>query len=362
MNKELDEKLVAIRQKAAQEVPQEATNNSVEPTEESSKPVAEETPTEQPEAQEQPVVEETPAPEKPWYDDEAPEESKVELDFSSLGSALQLGDVKTKDEFVAKVTELKSKLKQSENDALSTVPDEFKEVIKATKSGADWKEMLANQLIDFSKVDPIKLYEDEFLKDNLNNPAYFTDGKFDEDKALEDFDAQPTAVKQQVGKQIQQALVFSQKQRKAELKAQAEAKVIAAEKSLSTATKKLNELLPVEKYGFPIDGNLQNSLYQGIVNSKLTKKHLGVDYETLVKSGADMNAIARSITLSEYGEKMLMKKGQTSKAEAKKEILTKTSNTQIKTPGSRVNPDAEEKILSPAEKLRIFQQSNKVGL
>jgi vancomycin resistance protein YoaR len=122
-------------------------------------------------------------------------------------------------------------------------------------------------------------------------------------------------------------------------------------------------MFPFEKYGLQFDHSISSNIYQGITNSKLTKKHLGVDYETLARSGADMNAIARSITLAEYGEKMLKDKVKNTATSVKKEILEKTQNAQIKNPGSVITPeDPEKKVQSTPDKVRQYFQSTSKGL
>jgi hypothetical protein len=356
-------------EKPAVKVPIEETSNSVTPTEESDKPKAEEAPKEQPK-EEKPTEEsvkttqqETP---KSWDADETAT-GKTEtptIDFSNLGSALELGEVKSQEEFVSKVSELKSKLKEYQEKPLTGIPDEFKEVIEVTKSGVDWKDYLANQLIDYSKVDPVQLFEEAFLQDAVKDPRFQTEGKYDPQKAEDALDALPESLRMMYGKQIAQGRIQEQRQRQLQLKAQAEAKLAQAEQSLTSATKNLNELLPFENYGIKFEPKHSTEIYQGITNSKLTKKLLGVNYEDLVKSGADMKAVARTIAAAEYAEKMIRYKSQSAKVEGKKELLDKIQNPQIKSTGSSVQPESEgKKVLTPAQKLELYMSNiNKSGL
>jgi hypothetical protein len=76
-----------------------------------------------------------------------------------------------------------------------------------------------------------------------------------------------------------------------------------------------------------------------------------------------MNDIVATIAARHYLEKMIKFKAQNSKVEAKKEILEKTQNAQIKNTGSVVQPeDQEKKILTPAEKIAKHLSANKKGL
>jgi hypothetical protein len=348
-------------------VPVEETKVIDQPTEESSKPLAQETPKEQPKEEPTTATTEEKVAEvgSSWDADEA-QTTTVEtpkFDFNKIGSALDLKEIKSEDEIVAKVSELRTKLKQLEESPLSGIPEDFKEVIEITKSGVDWKDYLSNQIIDYTKVDPDQLFEDEFFRDAVRNPKFFTDGKFDQAKADEAIDAIPESLRTMYGKQIAQGKAQEQRQRQLELKARAEAKIAQAEKSLSSATKNLNELLPVESYGIKFEPKHSSEIYQGISSSKLTRKHLGVDYESLVKSGADMKAVARTVAAAEYAEKMVKFKAQTAKVEAKKEVLDRIQNPQIRSTGSVVQPESEtEKKLTPAEKLAFHLKNTRKGL
>lgn len=352
----------------AEEVPQEDVSNSVASTEESDKPVAQETPKEQPDQEEkQPEVEETPALE--WDADETEEKTpeQPKLDFSQLASGLELGEVKDETEFKAKVSELKSKLKEYEEKPLAGIPEDFKEVIEVAKlSGADWKSYLAESLIDYSKFDSdglIQLYEEQFFRDAVRNPRYQTDGKFDQAKAEAALETVPEIMREEWGRDIAGKLTQNQRAKQNEIRQKAQARLDAAERSLNQATKNLAEILPVENYGIKFEPKHSTEIYTGIVNSKLTKKHLGLTYEQLVQSGADMKAVVRTITLGEKGEKMISFKSKNSEAKAKADILKNTQNAQIKGQSTSPTPDAPENKESPLDKLKkTVQAQRQVGL
>jgi hypothetical protein len=347
------------------EVPVEVQTAEPKSTEETSKPLAQETPKEQPkeEPTETTTEEKVENVESSWDAEEAEEkkpEPKTDYDFTQLGSALEFGEIKTKEELISKVSEIKSKLKEYEEKPLAGIPDEFKEVIEATKAGVDWKDYLSSQIIDYSKVDPLQLFEDTFLQNASRNPRYFTDGKFDLEKAHAALDLIQDPVKEMDGMRIAEGLQTRQIQKQQELRAKAEAKIAQAEKSLSTATRNLNELLPVESYGIKFEPKHSSEIYQGISSSKLTRKHLGVDYESLVRSGADMKAVTRTVAAAEYAERMIKFKTQSSKTTVKKELLSLTQNAQITTPGSRVSvEDPEKKVETIAQKTAKYIESQK---
>lgn len=369
--KDQEAALIAInkrnKEQVEQSVPVEEQTAEPESTDPQSRVEPEVEVKEQPE-NETPKPEETPEilEVSSWDADETPTTEKVEtpkFDFKKIGSALELEEIKSEDEIVAKVSELKTKLKEIQEQPLSGIPDEFKEVIEVAKSGADWKDYLSNQLIDYTKVDPIQLFEDDFLQRASKNPRYFTDGKFDEEKALAVLETIQEPVREFEGHKLAEALSANQRKRQFELKAKAEATRAKAEQNLSQATKNLNDLLPVETFGVKFEPKHSSNVYEGITSSKLTRKHLGVDYDTLVRSGADMKAIAKTIAAAEYAEKAIKFKYESGKVEAKKELLSKIQNPQIRSTGSAVQPESETKReLSPAEKLKQFVESTKKGL
>jgi len=369
---EVTDQLLAIRQKTLQTpetkvdtVPVEVASASGTTTEAPESATPNE-PKEQTEATtEQKVAKvETPEPAKGW--DDTPEElvksSSPEINWNELGSALEFGETKTREEFLTKTSELKSKLKTYEEKPFEGVPEEFRSVIEVAKTG-DWKDYLANQLIDYTKLDPIYEFETDFFNRAEKNLKYFTDGKFDPKLAEEALDTIPESIREVHGQQIIQALAYQQAQRKQQIEQKAQARRQQADTSLADATRKLGELLPLDNYGIKFEPKHASEIYQGITSSKLTKKHLGISYEDLVRSGADMKAVVRSITLAEKGEKMIAFKADGSKTQAKKEILNTLQNVQLNTTGTNLNPDdPEKKIETPAEKLAAWKASQRRGL
>lgn len=369
MSNELEEKIFALRKK---EVPKEetpleqpvATQEAV-PTDESTQEEKVETIVETSQSdKEQPTSEQEVAP-AGW--DDTPEEqvstSSPQIDYSELGSALSFGEIKTKEEFITKASELKAKLKQLEEKPLEGISEEFREVVKVSQDGGDWKEYLASQLLDFSQMNPVEEFEYDFKARAARDPRFLTDGKPDPQKIQDALDTFPEAQRVYEGQRILEFKAAEQVRQRQAMKAKAEAKRQEAERTLATATSKLGELLPLETYGIKFEPKHSQEIYNGIVNSKLTKKHLGQTYEDLVRNGANMKAITRTITLAEKGEKMIAFKADKSKVEAKKEVLKSISNVQLNTSGTNISPeDPEKKVVSIPDKVREHLASQRKGL
>lgn len=374
VSKEFEEKVFAAlgRKEAVPQEPVAQTEPQPEPPkvdEPKAEPTKEEKEVDPDPEPEPPKVEEPKEePQKGWDDDDEPVVEAPKFDFSELVSDLELGEIKSKDDLKAKVVELKSKLKTLEEKPLAAIPEELSEVFKVAQTGG-WdaaKEYLANQLIDYSKAtsaDAIIEFENDFFERAKTNQKYYTDGKLDPAKVEEDLDSMPEVVREQYGYAILRAKAEQQARIREQLKAQAEAKRAQAEKALAQASQSLGELLPVEAYGIKFEPKHSSEIYNGITSSKLTKKHLGLSYEDLVRSGADMKAVVRSITLAEKGEKMIKFKSNQSEVKAKKEILEKTQNVQLNNPGTAVTPeDPEKKPIPLHEKVRMEMEKMKRGL
>lgn len=315
-------------------------------------PAAQVEPPKEPETPPSTNVLEVPEVTKSWDEDVVPEPVVAPtFDFKQLGSALELGEIKDADEFIGKVKEIRTKAIELETNQLAGIPDEFKEVLKVAKTGErDWKEYLSTTIVDFSKIDPVTLYEDEFSRGARNNPKFFTDGKFDQNKLDEALDAIPDAVKDSLGRVTQQSLMAEQSRKRQEILTRNAQRLEQAESSLVKASQTLGEILPVDSYGIKFEQKHSSHIQNGIRNSSLTKKHLGVSFDDLVARGADMKAVTRTIGLAEYGEKMLKFKSENSKAVAKKEILASVQNAQITNPGSAPKPE------DPAQKKLTYQE------
>jgi hypothetical protein len=336
------------------------------PTEEQGKPAAEiapkETKIDNSQEQQPPVVEQTPAPEVTSWDTgtETPvvKAEPVQFDFKSLGSALDFGDVKDEKELITKVSELRTKLKATQDAPLLGVPDDFKEVVEVARKTGDWKTYLAESIIDYSKVSPIKLYEDQAYAE-LTKLASFrnADGSPNDAKISDEIAAVSDVTKSLEGSHIARYMSDQQQQRRAAIVNQAREKLQEKEKELVNATKDLNQLLPFESYGIKFEAKHSNNVYEGVATSRLTKKHLGVSYEDLVRSGADMKAVAKTIAAAEYGEQMLKFKSNASLVKAKKEILAKVENVQLTTPGVPAAPESKTKLPHEVylEKLKAAQ-------
>src|SRR5687768_16518167 len=134
-----EEALLAVRNKNLQteNITQEAPAESATPqpeVQEQTEATTEQKVVNVPNDGEQVEVKDEPVEIKGWDESEAETvQTSQPEDFSWVSDLV--GEVKTRDEFKTKVSELKTKLKEFEEKPLAGIPDEFKEVIEVAKTG-----------------------------------------------------------------------------------------------------------------------------------------------------------------------------------------------------------------------------------
>ncbi len=282
------------------------------------------------------------------------------FDFSKLGSALKLEGIKSESDIVSKFNELQTKLQEVESKKEATfegIPDDLKEVIDLVKNknGVDWKSYAGISTVDWSKINPADLFENEFSKlPQFRNP----DGSVNEQLLNDELDRIPEGQKAYEGSRIIQERVLEQQQAKQRLEAQARFRKEQSDKALTEATRNLSEILPESQYGIKFEAKHSDHIFKGISSGELLQKHL-LDPQ----GNYDMKKVAKTFALAEYGEKMIKYHADKAKVAAKKEILTSTQNVQLDTPGTSVSPEGvDSKSLSPQEKMVKFLNQQKGGV
>lgn len=274
------------------------------------------------------------------------------LDIKKLGSALEL-DVNTEEELVSTVKQQVQRLKELEaQNPLEGVPQELKEALDLAKQGGDWQSFIGNQLVDVNRLDPIDLFEQEYEKQNVDR---FTDaqGVVNWEALDEEMDAIPQGVKTMQGNNIRDRIYLMQQQKKESLQKVTAQSQEAFNKRLSEAVKELPTYFPKETFGINIEPKHVASVFDGVTSGKLTQKHLGVDTQTLIKAGVDPKKLAPLLAKAEWGEGIAKFQFNQGKTQAKRELLERTQNAQITTPGVAAKPDPSEaeKPKTPAEKI-----------
>lgn len=258
------------------------------------------------------------------------------IDYKKIGSALSL-EVDSEKDFLAKISERLTKLKELEALSSDSVPDQLKQAIEVAKKGGDWLSFTGVTAVDFSKTDPVMLFEKEYERANIHR-FKGADGQIDWAKFDEEVDSIAPGIKVLQGNQIKAALVQKQESQKASIIAQAAVQRETFQKNLGEAVKELPTLLPKEQFGITIEPKHTSYLYEGINSGSLIKKHLG-DIDPAVLSKLDSKKLMKTIAIAEFGKNISELRFKQGEVAGKKAILVNTQNPQLNGPSYLPRPE-----------------------
>lgn len=256
--------------------------------------------------------------------------------YLELGKAVGLEEIKSKDELINRVKELKEgveKANEEKKSLLESIPEDLVKAVELAKQNGDYLSYLGVSSVDYSKVDPIDLYE-AYVEDSLANP----DGTVDYDKVDEYLDSLSDVDKELRGKQLKAQYIETQNQKKVYLQAQAEESRIRKERLVKEAVDKLNVV-----NGFKVSPSHKQELYNDLVSDPLKdyRKGNSLDYEKMVKD--------RFIV--KYYEKLDRFRQTQIKNGVKREMLNEITNPQITKPGTVAAPEKKKEGYSLADLL-----------
>lgn len=157
-----------------------------------------------------------------FIDDNVPtrtQEAKPSFDWSEVGKAVNLPEVKGQEDLVKYIDGLKKNVEDLKSKTIGEdVPKALVEAIEIAKQGGDYLSYLDIADIDYSKDDPVALFEDE-VAELFVNP----DGSFREEEYHEYIDSLTPTDKLMRGRQLQRELIMMQEQQKSQIKAKAAA-------------------------------------------------------------------------------------------------------------------------------------------
>jgi len=356
--KNLKEKAAAQGATPSAAVPQNTETPTPSPVQTVEQPAK----TEKEPVAQQPVTQVTPDPKTELSTEPSPQETIVEawdkdlfststapvdepLTIENLSSALKLDGVKSKDDLVQTFTKQQAKIKELEEaqtSFVSDLDDEFKEIFKIAKEKGDWKSHLAASMVDYSKIDPVQLFEQEIDRiHGFGTPSY---NKEAADAALAEV---PDSIKRIQGEQMKQNLIQRSQLRRQEIARQAEERKSKFNRDLAEASRNLSKTLSPEKVGITLEAKHSDYIYEGIRNGKLIEKHFG----KIDLSGVDAAKLSRTIALAEWGEQIASHQSKQGYVKGQKDLLSKAQNVQLNTPPIPPSPITETKPKSAAEKI-----------
>lgn len=303
---------------------------------------------------EEPKAEEPSKEKEDTFDDWSPEETtpakeEVAYDYTELGKALGFEDVKSKDDLVKKTSEITSKMRELEAKAdapFSGVPDALKEAVEIAKQGGDYESLLRLKQVDYTKFDPIDVFQNSVLR-HFTSP----DGTTNQEKVDEFLDKYTDDQMAWEGNKLIQQYQQAQEAKMSEIKDQAAQRKEANDKRLREVLDKTEEIK-----GFQLKPDIKARLYNDISSGRLMQKMFYND-----KGDFDYKKIVENAFKAEYFDSITNYLSKKSKNEGKKEIINDLTNADIKKPAAIEKPDVTPKA-AHEEVLEMFRTGQNVRM
>lgn len=297
-----------------------------------------ETPTETKEVVNPPEPQENDWDETPATIETKPDVAIPELDFSELGKSIGFEEVKTKDDLVSKVKELK---------ALEGVPDNFKAALEIAKKGGDWQSFLGVSQVDYASVDSVELFKNDlYSRIKQLNP-----GKTKEE--LETVYAEALGnyapIQQLIeGDKLKKGYMDWQKQETARIQHEAAQKKQIADQRIKETIDKIEDI-----NGFKLKSTHKAKMYDYITSGQLQK-------DLFSQEGYNYQALAEIAFARNFGKKANEFLWNKAKTAGTKEVITELTNPQITKPAEKVQPETKE--VHPLEAwLQQLKEKNRGG-
>jgi hypothetical protein len=241
--------------------------------------------------------------------------------FSELGKALGLDKVQGKEDVVAAISALRAEAEKVKADKTQIHP-ELQKAIELNQKGGDFYEYLKVTSADYSKANPVTLYEDYVIEQ-------FADatGLVDEDKVNNYLDSLPDEEKELRGRELQRKLVHEQARRVAEIENDANMRKQKHDAELKAALGGLTEV-----DGFKVDDSHRRDLFDWVTGKMMKDLFYGAD------GSLDPQKVARVAFRNKYHDKLDSYYKSKIRNTTKREILAEVTNAQITSPAISANP------------------------
>lgn len=246
--------------------------------------------------------------------------------LGELGKALGLEKVTSKDELVSALTNLKQEADKAKGPDVSNIHPELLKAIELSRKGGDFYEYLKVTSVDYSKADPVQLYED-YVIDQLTDAS----GNVDEDQVNDYLDGMKDSEKKLKGIELQKRLVYEQQRRVADIEAETIRKRDEQDAKLKAA---LGNLQDVD--GFKISDSHRKEVFNWVTSKMMKDLFYGPD------GNLDPVKVAKVGFRNLYYDKLDAYQKNKIKNATKREIYADVTNAQITTPSVSANPTTKK--------------------
>ena len=244
--------------------------------------------------------------------------------LSELGKVLGVENVKGKEDVVKAIATLKEEAAKAAGPDKTKIRPELLKAIELDEKGGDFYEYLKVTSVDYSKADPVELYED-YVIDQLSD----ANGNYNEDEVNDFLDNMKESEIKLRGIELQKRLVYEQQRKVAEIEQEAIRKREKADAELRSALSGLQEI-----DGFKVDDKHRREAFDWVASGKMMRDlFYGPDGQL------DPVKVAKNAFRNLYYEKLDAYQKSKIRNSTKREVFADLTNQQITTPSIPANPN-----------------------
>lgn len=252
------------------------------------------------------------------------EPAPTTLDIQAIAKELGVENVKTKEDLVKTLSELKIKAEAASKN-IEVLPEDLAKAVDIAKQGGNYLEYLKVSAVDWQKQDPVLLFEN-WVYDRMakqNKTAEEIDAYLDK---IDDID------KELRGQELQAQYINYQNQQRMAIENQAKAEKQQFEASARAALNSISDI-----YGFKLNQSHRDSLYHDFTSTPVGKA-------LLAQSGGDFKSALEGLFNVKYGAKIDQFRKQQLKNSVKRDLLNELQNPKITVPANVTTPVRDEKV------------------
>lgn len=266
-------------------------------------------------------------------------EPVVQLDVQTLAKELGFESAKTKEELAKAIAEVKIKAEAASKN-IEVLPEDLTKAVEIARQGGNYLEYLKVSSVDWSKQDPISLFEN-WVFDRLAK----------QNKTVEEIDAYLDKVddvdKDLRGRELQMQYTNYQNQQRAAIEAQTRQERQQFENATQAALNSISDV-----YGFKLSQSHKETLFRDFTSSQIGRA-------LLAQSNGDFKQALTGLFNVKYGAKIDQFRKQQIKNSTKRELLNEITNPKITVTGALAQPSIDK--IDPI-KTYLSELQTKTGL
>jgi len=249
-------------------------------------------------------------------------EAPLQLDVQTLAKELGFESAKTKEDLAKAIAEVKIKAEAASKN-IEVLPEDLTKAVEIARQGGNYLEYLKVSSVDWSKQDPISLFEnwvfDRLAKQNktVEEIDTYLDSVNDVDKDLR-------------GRELQMQYTNYQNQQRAAIEAQARQERQQFENATQSALNSISDV-----YGFKLSQSHKETLFRDFTSSQIGRA-------LLAQSNGDFKQALTGLFNVKYGAKIDQFRKQQIKNSTKRELLNEITNPKITSPGAIAAPSTDK--------------------